>query len=66
MYSFSTSRELKNGVTLLDDQNNEVGISKKAAAVGITAVVASRIAMATPGMGKFNSNHVLFYSMTLS
>ncbi|XP_037949304.1 sideroflexin-1-3 [Teleopsis dalmanni] len=43
-------QELKNGVTLLDENNNEVGISKKAAAVGITAVVASRIAMATPGM----------------
>lgn len=43
---------MKNGVTLLDEQNNEMGISKKAAAVGITAVVASRIAMATPGMGK--------------
>ncbi|KAI8130632.1 hypothetical protein FF38_12817 [Lucilia cuprina] len=43
-------QELKNGVTLLDEQNNEMGISKKAAAVGITAVVASRIAMATPGM----------------
>ena len=46
-------RELKNGVTLLDEQNNEMGISKKAAAVGITAVVASRIAMATPGMGNY-------------
>ncbi|XP_065367105.1 sideroflexin-1-3 [Calliphora vicina] len=43
-------QELKNGVTLLDEQNNEMGISKKAAAVGITAVVASRIIMATPGM----------------
>ncbi|XP_018786648.1 PREDICTED: sideroflexin-1 [Bactrocera latifrons] len=43
-------QELKNGVTLLDEMNNELGVSKKAAAVGITAVVASRIAMAAPGM----------------
>ncbi|XP_067618611.1 sideroflexin-1-3 [Eurosta solidaginis] len=43
-------QELKNGVTLLDEQNNELGVSRKAAAVGITAVVASRIAMAAPGM----------------
>ncbi|XP_004533578.1 sideroflexin-1 [Ceratitis capitata] len=43
-------QELKNGVTLLDEKNNELGVSKKAAAVGITAVVASRIAMAAPGM----------------
>lgn len=43
-------QELRNGVTLTDEQNNELAVSKKAAAVGITAVVASRIAMATPGM----------------
>ncbi|XP_036341755.1 sideroflexin-1-3-like [Rhagoletis pomonella] len=43
-------QELKNGVTLLDEKNNELGVSKKAAAAGITAVVASRIAMAAPGM----------------
>ncbi|XP_053946227.1 sideroflexin-1-3 [Anastrepha ludens] len=43
-------QELKNGVTLLNEKNDELGVSKKAAAVGITAVVASRIAMATPGM----------------
>lgn len=43
-------QELKNGVVLLDENNNEMGISKKAATVGITAVVLSRIAMATPGM----------------
>lgn len=49
---------MKNGVTLLDEQNNEMGISKKAAAVGITAVVASRIIMATPGMG--NKSFSLF------
>lgn len=43
-------QELKNGVTLFDKSNNEVGTSRKAAAVGISAVVASRIAMACPGM----------------
>ncbi|XP_064550565.1 sideroflexin-1-3 [Drosophila montana] len=43
-------QELRNGVSLLDEKNNEVGISKKAAFVGISAVVVSRIAMAMPGM----------------
>jgi len=43
-------QELKNGVTLLDEKNNELGVSKKAAAAGITAVVATRIVMAAPGM----------------
>lgn len=43
-------QELRNGVTLLDENNNEMGISKKAAAVGISAVILSRIAMAIPGM----------------
>ena len=36
-----------------------MGISKKAAAVGITAVVASRIAMATPGMGNYLYSNVI-------
>lgn len=39
---------------LLDEQNNEVGISKKAAFVGISAVLVSRIAMATPGMSEYS------------
>lgn len=43
-------QELREGVVLLDDQNNEVGISKKAAATGISSVILSRIAMACPGM----------------
>lgn len=47
-------RELQNGVVLLDEQNNEVGISKKAAFVGISAVLVSRIAMATPGMSEYS------------
>ncbi|XP_030370572.1 sideroflexin-1-3 [Scaptodrosophila lebanonensis] len=43
-------QELRNGVVLVDEKNNEVGISTKAAFVGISAVVASRIFMAMPGM----------------
>ncbi|XP_030562679.1 sideroflexin-1-3 [Drosophila novamexicana] len=43
-------QELRNGVSLVDEKNQEVGISKKAAFVGISAVVVSRIAMAMPGM----------------
>ncbi|XP_023164942.1 sideroflexin-1-3 [Drosophila hydei] len=43
-------QELRNGVVLLDEKNKEVGISKKAAMVGISAVVISRISMAIPGM----------------
>ncbi|EDW83721.1 uncharacterized protein Dwil_GK13527 [Drosophila willistoni] len=43
-------QELQNGVTLLDEKNNEVGISQKAAFIGISAVILSRIAMALPGM----------------
>lgn len=43
-------QELQNGVVLLDEKNNVVGQSRKAAATGISAVVASRIAMAMPGM----------------
>ncbi|KAH8246949.1 hypothetical protein KR032_004961 [Drosophila birchii] len=43
-------QELKNGVVLLDENNTEMGVSKKAAAVGISAVILSRIAMAIPGM----------------
>ncbi|XP_068153071.1 sideroflexin-1-3 [Drosophila tropicalis] len=43
-------QELQNGVTLLDEKNNEVGVSQKAAFVGISAVILSRIAMALPGM----------------
>ncbi|XP_055906576.1 sideroflexin-1-3 [Eupeodes corollae] len=43
-------QELRSGVVLLDAQNNEVGVSKKAAATGISLVVLSRVAMACPGM----------------
>lgn len=43
-------QEIKNGVTLYDEENNVVGVSKTAAKTGISAVVASRCAMACPGM----------------
>lgn len=48
-------QELVNGITLVDDNYNSLDVeSKKAAVQGISAVIASRIAMATPGMGKFS------------
>lgn len=46
-----TFRELKHGISLVDDQYNSLNVSsKKAAYQGISAVIASRIAMAIPGM----------------
>lgn len=48
-------RELKQGIALVDDKYNSLdAASKKAAYQGIGAVCASRIAMATPGMGTFS------------
>lgn len=45
-------RELKNGISLVDDKYVSLDCaSKKAAYQGISAVIASRIAMAMPGMG---------------
>lgn len=50
-------QELQKGITLVDDNYNSLNVeSKKAAVQGISAVIASRIAMATPGMGKFPHN----------
>ncbi|KAH8417474.1 hypothetical protein KR222_000727 [Zaprionus bogoriensis] len=43
-------QELKNGVVLLDEKNEEMGVSRKAAFLGIAAVVISRVSMAIPGM----------------
>uniref|UniRef100_A0A1B6MGQ3 Sidoreflexin n=1 Tax=Graphocephala atropunctata TaxID=36148 RepID=A0A1B6MGQ3_9HEMI len=43
-------RELQEGVTVFDDNNNKLGESKIAAQTGIAAVVMSRILMATPSM----------------
>ncbi|KAH8359990.1 hypothetical protein KR093_009969, partial [Drosophila rubida] len=42
--------ELRDGIVLLDEKNNEVGVSRKAACIGIASVVFSRIAMAVPAM----------------
>lgn len=43
-------KELQEGVSLLDQNGNKVGQSKKAATWGIAAVCVSRILMASPGM----------------
>lgn len=48
-------QELQKGISLVDDNYNSLNVeSRKAAVQGISAVIASRIAMATPGMGKFS------------
>ncbi|XP_041370414.1 sideroflexin-1-like [Gigantopelta aegis] len=47
---FMRSRELLNGIPVFDKNNNELGVSKRAAVSAITQVVISRIIMATPGM----------------
>lgn len=43
-------RELREGLTVVDENNNEYGESVTAAQQGIAAVTFSRIAMACPGM----------------
>jgi len=45
-------RELSEGVELLSASDAPLGISRRAAAEGISAVVFSRILMASPGMGR--------------
>lgn len=50
------NQELKNGISLVDDKYEDLNVqSKKAAFQGISAVILSRIAMATPGMGQYNT-----------
>lgn len=44
------SQELQKGTTIYDDNNNPLGQSQVAARTGITAVILSRIAMASPAM----------------
>lgn len=47
------NQELRQGILLVDDKYNSLNIeSKKAAFQGISAVIMSRIAMASPGMCK--------------
>ncbi|XP_036120859.1 sideroflexin-2 isoform X5 [Molossus molossus] len=43
-------RELIQGICVKDKNHNEIGHSRRAAAIGITQVVISRITMAAPGM----------------
>ncbi|XP_050832175.1 sideroflexin-2 isoform X5 [Serinus canaria] len=43
-------REIINGITVTDENNNELGRSRRAAVKGIAQVVLSRITMAAPGM----------------
>ncbi|XP_051475299.1 sideroflexin-2 isoform X1 [Apus apus] len=45
-------QEIINGVTVTDQDNNELGCSRRAAVKGITQVVVSRITMAAPGMSE--------------
>ncbi|XP_006820945.1 sideroflexin-1-like, partial [Saccoglossus kowalevskii] len=44
-------RELENGITVMDENGNKLGVSKAAARSAIAQVVFSRVAMASPGMG---------------
>lgn len=47
------SSELMEGIELMDDDLKPLGVnSKKAAFIGISSVVLSRIGMGVPGMGK--------------
>ncbi|NXU39403.1 SFXN2 protein, partial [Drymodes brunneopygia] len=43
-------QEIINGITVTDENNNELGRSRRAAVKGIAQVVLSRITMAAPGM----------------
>uniref|UniRef100_A0A8C6UN52 Sidoreflexin n=1 Tax=Neogobius melanostomus TaxID=47308 RepID=A0A8C6UN52_9GOBI len=43
-------QEILNGITVTDENGNQLGQSKKAAVKGITQVVVSRVTMAAPGM----------------
>jgi len=47
---FMRSKELMEGITLMDENNNKLGESKTAAKKAITQVVISRVIMAMPGM----------------
>ncbi|XP_007665832.1 sideroflexin-2 isoform X1 [Ornithorhynchus anatinus] len=43
-------QEIIRGIAVTDKNNNELGFSRRAAAIGISQVVISRITMAAPGM----------------
>lgn len=53
VFSSNTSRELKFGIPITDENGNRLGESKKAAQQAIVQVVVSRIGMAAPAMGKY-------------
>lgn len=44
-------RELQHGIPIMDENDNRLGESSKAAQQAISQVVVSRILMASPGMG---------------
>uniref|UniRef100_A0A2I3T1E5 Sideroflexin 2 n=1 Tax=Pan troglodytes TaxID=9598 RepID=A0A2I3T1E5_PANTR len=48
-------QELIKGICVKDRNENEIGHSRRAAAIGITQVVISRITMAAPGMSKMGN-----------
>ncbi|XP_071091213.1 sideroflexin-1-like [Haliotis cracherodii] len=54
------SKELMNGIPILDENGNRVGTSTRAATSAISQVVVSRVMMATPGMliPPFIMNHL--------
>ncbi|KRT80200.1 hypothetical protein AMK59_8391, partial [Oryctes borbonicus] len=54
------SQELKDGTPIYDEDNNKLGLSKRAAQEGISQVILSRIGMAAPGMAltPFVMNHL--------
>lgn len=53
-YFVDCRRELAEGIKIFDENENEVGKSKKAAISATTQVLFSRIIMASPSMCKFS------------
>lgn len=51
---FVSSRELKYGIPVTDENGNRLGESANAAKQAIVQVVVSRIGMAVPAMGNVN------------
>lgn len=56
LFSSSSSRELKYGIPVTDENGNRLGESPNAAKQAIMQVVVSRIGMAVPAMG---NNHII-------
>lgn len=53
-FVFVSSRELKFGIPVMDENGNRLGESPNAAKQAIMQVVVSRIGMAVPAMGNIN------------